>query len=553
MSVLDRGAAHHETHEVTNQPPPLQGFDLFEQDHVLVEAVAREGGDWGTQRLRAFGSVVGGDPMAEWGPLADRNPPVLHTHDRCGNRVDRIEFHPAWTSLLHLGISAGVPSLAWREPQPGAHVVRGALLYLLSQAEAGVGCPLSMTYAAVPALRHEPAMAADWEPRLTDADPATAALCGMAMTEKQGGSDVRANTTAATPTGEGDGVYELTGHKWFCSHPVSDAFLVLAQAPSGLTCLLLPRMLPDGSRNEGFRIVRLKDKLGTRSLASGEVEFDAALAWRVGDEGRGVRTIIEMVGHTRLDCVLGSAANMRRAVAEATHHAAFRTAFGRRLLDQPLMRNVLADLCLESEAATLLAFRLARAFDEAAAGSEAAAAFQRLATPVAKYQVCKRATPVAAEALEVLGGNGYVEESPMPRLLRDSPLNSIWEGSGNVIALDMLRALATAPGALDAVLDEIEHARGGDRRFDDAIDAAGSDLTQLASMEPDQAGGEARRSAERLAVLLQGSLMLRHSPPAVADAFVASRLSGDGLRSFGTLPRGSDTGPIIERHRPVID
>jgi putative acyl-CoA dehydrogenase len=552
MSLLDRSAAQHQTHDVTNQPPPFQGFDLFEQDRVLAEAVSREDGGWGVDRLHAFGSAVGGEPLAEWGPLADRNPPVLRTHDRYGNRIDEIAFHPAWTALLHLGISAGIPSLPWREPRPGAHVVRGALLYLLSQAEAGVGCPLSMTYAAVPALRHEPALAGVWEPRFTDSDPATAALCGMAMTEKQGGSDVRTNTTAAVPSAGGEDIYELTGHKWFCSHPVSDALLVLAQAPGGLTCFLLPRVLPDGSRNDGVHIVRLKDKLGTRSLASGEIEFDAALAWRVGEEARGVPTIIEMVNHTRLDCVLGSAANMRRAVAEATHHAAFRAAFGRTLVDQPLMRNVLADLCLESEAATLLAFRLARAFDEAAAGSADALAFQRLATPVAKYWVCKRATPVAAEALEVLGGNGFVEESPMPRLLRDSPLNSIWEGSGNVIALDVLRALARAPEAADALFDEAGQARGADRGFDRALDGAHADLARLGSMDRDDAEREGRRVAERLALVLQGSLVIRHAPPAVADAFIASRLDGEGLRSLGTLPSGVGLGSIIERHRPVI-
>ena len=555
MSLLGRSRAMHqrrETHEVSNQPPPLVGFDLFGQDTVLAEAVSREGGAWGRERLHEFGSTVGGEPLAVWGPQADRYPPVLRTHDRYGDRIDEIEFHPSWTSLLNLGIAAGVPSLPWRDARPGAHVVRGALLYLLSQAEAGVGCPLSMTYAAMPALRHEPAVAAEWEPRLTDPDPATSALCGMAMTEKQGGSDVRANTTSATPTGSGDGTYELTGHKWFCSHPVSDAFLVLAQAPGGLTCFLLPRRLPDGDRNSGFRIVRLKDKLGTRSLASGEVEFDAALAWRVGDEGRGVRTIIEMVNHTRLDCVLGSAANMRRTVAEATHHAAYRSAFGRRVIDQPLMQNVLADLCLESEGATLVALRLARAFDEAARGVDGAAAFQRIATPVAKYWVCKRATPVAAEGLEVLAGNGYVEESPMPRLLRDSPLNSIWEGSGNVIALDVLRATATSPEAAEALFDEMSLSLGADRRFDLALEAARADLARLAAMDRDDAERDARRSAERLGRILQGSLVLRHSPPAVADAFIASRLDGQGMRAFGALPAGSDLVAIIERHRPVL-
>ncbi len=550
MSLLDR---RRETHEVSNQPPPLVRYDLFTQDAPLREAVEREGGAWGMERLGAFGLTIGGEPLTDWGPQADRNPPVLRTHDRYGVRVDDVEFHPAWASLLGLGISEGVASLPWRSPGAGAHVVRAAMLYLLSQAEAGVGCPLSMTFASIPALRHEPALAAEWEPRLLDTDPSTSALCGMAMTEKQGGSDVRANTTVADPVGSADGTYELTGHKWFCSHPVSDAFLVLAQAPGGLTCFLLPRRLPDGSRNAGFRIVRLKDKLGTRSLASGEVEFDAAIARRVGEEGRGVPTIIEMVNHTRLDCVLGSAANMRRAVAEATHHAAFRWAFGRPLVEQPLMANVLADLCVESEAATLAAMRLARAFDEAAAGDARAAAFQRIATPVFKYWICKRATPVAAEALEVLGGNGYVEDSPMPRLLRDSPLNSIWEGSGSVIALDVLRAMAKEQAGVDVLLGEIGLARGSDPRFDAWVDATRTEMAGLDEASTDRAQAGGRRVVERLALALQGSLVLRHAPTPVAEAFVASRLAGEGGRTFGTLPPDHDVEAIVERHRPRVD
>src|SRR5438034_82393 len=333
MSLVDR---RHATHDVLNQPPPLEDYNLFDQDVVLRESVEREGGAWGLERLSDFGRTVGGRPL-RLGVQADRNPPILRTHDRYGNRIDDVEFHPAWTELLDLGIRAGIPSLPWREPRPGAHVVRGALLMLLSQAESGVMCPLSMTYAAIPALRHSPALAAEWEPRLLDPNPETSALCGMAMTEKQGGSDVRANTTRAEPIGEG--AFELTGHKWFCSHPVSDAFLVLAQAPGGLSCLLLPRVLPDGSAN-GFHIQRLKDKLGTRSLASAEVEFDSSVAWLVGEEGRGVQTIIDMVNHTRLDCVLGSAAGMRRDVAQATHHASHRSAFGKLLIEQPLMQTV---------------------------------------------------------------------------------------------------------------------------------------------------------------------------------------------------------------------
>ena len=414
----------------------------------------------------------------------------------------------------------------------------------MTQAEAGVCCPLSMTYASVPTLRANPELAADWEPRLLDDDPARAALCGMAMTEKQGGSDVRANTTRAEPIG--GGAFELTGHKWFCSHPMCDAFLVLAQAPGGLSCFLLPRVFPDGSVNSGFRIQRLKDKLGTRALASSEVEFDAAVAWMVGEEGRGVRTIIEMVNHTRLDCVLGSAATMRRAVAEATHHAAHRSAFGAQLIEQPLMLNVLADLCIESEAATLLAMRLARAYDP---GAEPL--FQRLATAVAKFWVCKRATPVAAEALECLGGNGFVEESVMPRLLRDSPLNSIWEGSGNVIAMDVLRALGREPEAFDALLQEIEVASGMDER----LDAAAAKLRAVVSSLADDAAGAqylARGVTERLAIALQASLVLRNSPQEVADAFLSSRLSRAAGRAFGTLPSGVNCAAIVDRHRPRL-
>jgi putative acyl-CoA dehydrogenase len=455
--------------------------------------------------------------------------------------VDEVEYHPAWTSLLSLGIEAEIPSLPWRDTSPGAHVVRAALFMLLSQAEAGVMCPLSMTYAAIPALRHAPGLAAQWERRFLEPDPARSALCGMAMTEKQGGSDVRSNTTAAEPGG--GGVYELTGHKWFCSHPACDAFLVLAQAPAGLTCLLLPRELPDGSKN-GFHIQRLKDKLGTRALASSEVEFEGALAWPVGGEGQGLAVILEMVNHTRLDCVLGSAAGMRRCVAEATHHAAHRAAFGRLLIDQPLMRNVLADLCVESEAATLTAVRLARAFEP---GEDPA--FRRLATAVAKYWVCKRATALAAEALECLGGNGYVEDSPMPRLLRDSPLNSIWEGSGNVIALDVLRVLAREPGAFEVFLAEVETTRGADARLDRALDAVAAHVGATAP-DPEVAQYRARRLVELLAVVLQASLLVRHSPAPVADAFLATRVAGDGGRAFGTLPDGIDCLAVIERHRP---
>ncbi|MBP5910005.1 DNA alkylation response protein [Streptomyces sp. LBUM 1478] len=542
------------THEVTNQAPPLVDYDVFAADKVLDEAVARhlapEVRDEAREELSGFGRTSGSAQVQEWGRLANENPPKLRAYDRYGNRVDEVEFHPSWHRLLGKGVSAGLTA-AWT--RPGGHVRRAAAFVVWTQVEAGNGCPLSMTHAAVPALRTDPALAAEWEPRLTsllydrDMRPAAqkaGALFGMGMTEKQGGSDVRANATAARPLAE-DGTYELTGHKWFCSAPMSDGFLVLAQAPGGLTCFLVPRVLADGSRNV-FRIQRLKEKLGNRSNASAEVEFDGTWARRVGDEGRGVRTIIGMVAATRLDCALGAASLMRQAVAQAVHHCTYREAFGGPLIDKPLMRNVLADLALESEAATVLAMRVAAAYDAAEAGAENERAFLRLAVPVAKYWVTKRCTPLVAEAAECLGGNGYVEESGMPRLLRESPLNSVWEGAGNVQALDVLRALRREPGALDACLREVGAARGADHRLDGAIKDL---LTELADLEGVEA--RARRLVERLALVLQGALLVRYAPPAVADAFCASRLGGDRGSAFGTLPHTLDLASIVERARPV--
>ena len=436
----------------------------------------------------------------------------------------------------------------WREPRPGAHVARAAAFVTLAEVEAGVGCPLSMTFAALPALRAEPALLEEWARPLTSTtyDPGlrpvgekAGALCGMAMTERQGGSDVRANETVARVTGD-DGEATLHGHKWFCSAPMCDAFLVLAQAPGGLTCYLLPRMLPDGTRN-AFHIDRLKDKLGNRSNASAEIQLEGAWAQRIGDEGRGVATIIEMVVHTRLDCVLGSTGLMRRAVAEVTHHAAHRAAFGRLLVEQPLMGNVLADLCVDSEAATILSLRVARAYDEDDAP------FRRLATTVAKYWVCKATPPLVAEALECIGGNGYVEESVLPRLYRESPLNSVWEGPANVQALDVLRALRRQPESADAVMQEIELGGGVDPRFDAAVASLRAELA-----DPEDTEFRARRLVEQLALCLQGSLLVRHGDPAVADAFCASRLAGDSGYAFGTLPGGTDFARIIERHRPQL-
>jgi putative acyl-CoA dehydrogenase len=549
VDTIDRPV--HVTHEVTNQPPPLVGYDVAAPDAALLEGIRREGAAWDEVGLHALGERAGSAEAIAWGFEANRNEPELRTHDRFGNRIDEVAFHPSWHRLMEVAVSQGLHGAPWREPREGAHVARAARFYVWSQVESGHGCPISMTYAAVPVLRRRPDLAALFEPVLTSSayDPELrplrekrGALCGMAMTEKQGGSDVRANTTRAERF-DGD-TYALTGHKWFCSAPMSDAFLVLAQAPDGLTCFFLPRVLPDGTRN-AFRIQRLKDKLGNRSNASSEIELEGALALRIGDEGRGVATIIEMVNHTRLDCVTGSAALMRQGFAQAAHHARHRSAFGARLIDQPLMRNVLADLALESEAATTLMLRLARAIDRTAADPNEAA-FARVAIALGKYWVCKRAPMHAAEAMECLGGNGYVEESIMPRLYRETPVNSIWEGSGNVNALDLLRALAKAPQSIDAYLAEVALAGGADAHFDRA----------LASLRDDLAGGAAlveagaRRTVERMALVLQASLLIRHAPAATADAFCASRLGGDWGAAFGTLPPRADFQKIVERCWP---
>jgi putative acyl-CoA dehydrogenase len=537
----------HSTHAVFNQPPPFEDVNLFTSDRVLAEALRREGAGWAEERARAFGEIVGRRETIAWGFQANEHPPVLRTHDRNGNRIDEVEFHPAWHALMALGVEHGLHALPWREPRPGAHVARAAMFMLLAEVEAGVGCPLSMTYSAAPALRLQPELAAEWAPRLTSTvyDPRlvpswekAGALCGMAMTEKQGGSDVRANTTQARPAGDS---YEITGHKWFCSAPMCDAFLVLAQGPGGLSCFLLPRFTPDGARNR-FHLQRLKDKLGNRSNASSEVEFRAAWARLVGEEGRGVQTILEMVNHTRLDCVIGAAAGLRWGTARALHHAAHRRTFGKPLIDQPLMRNVLADLALESEAATTAMMRLARAYD---AESKDETPFRRLATAVLKYWICKRSPVHAAEALECLGGNGYVEEWGMARLYREAPLNSIWEGSGNVQCLDVLRAIRKTPESLGALLAEIWEARGGDHRLDLYVNEIRAQLESGEDLEV-----QARRLVERLALALQASLLVRHAPAEVADAFCASRLAGDGGRAFGTLPPGTDFKTILERALP---
>jgi putative acyl-CoA dehydrogenase len=532
------------THEVLNQPSPLVDYDVFGSDRIAVAAARREGAEWALERLHAVGKFAGGEAIA-WGVQANKHTPELRLFDRYGHRIDEVEFHPAWHALMRAGVEHGLHTSPWREPRPGAHVARALAFYVLTQAEAGFGCPISMTYSCVPALRHHPELAREWEPRFSSLKydhrllPATqksGALCGMAMTEKQGGSDVRANTTRAVRA-SGD-VYTLTGHKWFCSAPMCDAFLMLAQTERGLGCFFVPRFLPDGTRNKIF-IQRLKDKLGNRSNASSEIELDGTWGRLVGEEGRGVPTIIEMVSHTRLDCVIGAAAQMRYGVTQALHHARHRVAFGKLLAEQPLMRNVLADLALESEAATVTMARLGRAYDEAQT-SETARRFARLATAVCKYWLCKRAPVHAAEALECLGGNGYVEESMMPRLYREAPLNGIWEGSGNVICLDVLRAMGKDPESLALLCDEILQAR--EPRLARVVDEIRGELGERADLEL-----RARRVVERMAIALQASLLIRHAPPATSDAFMRSRLDGDRGMALGTLGRGIDHAAILER------
>jgi putative acyl-CoA dehydrogenase len=539
------------THEVTNQVPPLVGHDPIAGDAALADACHRHADRATLDSLRDLGRLAGSEQAQEWGRLANENPPRLRTHDRYGHRIDEVEFHPAWHELMRTAVEHGLAGAPWaddddsaRQTAPGRYPhVRRAVGYLgWTQVEMGHACPTTMTYAVVPALRRAPELAARYEPGLTStayqfglAEPTgkQGLIAGMGMTEKQGGSDVRANTTRAVA--RPDGTYALTGHKWFTSAPMSDLFLVLAQLDEGVSCFLVPRVLPDGSRNV-FRVQRLKDKLGDRSNASSEVEFDGTTGWLVGEPGRGVPAIIEMVNTTRLDCVLGSAATVRAALTQAIHHARHRRAFGALLVDQPLMQNVLADLAIESEAATALAIRLAAALD---AGESA---FLRLAGAAAKFWVCKRTPGVVAEAMEVLGGNGYVEDSGLPRLYRQAPLNSIWEGSGNVIALDVLRAMGRSSDTLAAVSAEIELARGADSRFDDAVKRLHTELG-----DPEGLPLRARRVTGLLALCLQGSLLLRHAPAAVADAFCATRLGGDWAAVLGTLPTGVATREIVER------
>lgn len=534
------------THEVFNQVPDLVPYDAAD-DAALLEGLRREGAAWAEDEVRTLGLLAGGVRAQEWGRLANEYPPVLHTHDRYGNRIDEVEFHPHWHDLMTVAVEHGLHGAPWRDPRPGAHVARAAKFYAWGQADAGHMCPISMTYAAIPALRHNSELADRYEPLLAaphydfglrEPSSKRGLIAGMSMTEKQGGSDVRANTTTATANA--DGSHTIVGHKWFTSAPMSDLFLTLAQTEHGPSCFLLPRVLPDGTRNR-IHIQRLKDKLGNKSNASSEIEYQGATGWLVGPEGRGVATIIEMVNMTRLDCVIGSSTGMRMATLRAVHHARHRKAFGALLIDQPLMRNVLADLVVESEAATTVMMRLAGATDRASDDPQEAA-LRRIALAVTKYWVCKRAPAHAAEALECLGGNGYAEESGMPRLFRESPLMSIWEGSGNVAALDALRAMIKQPDTVEAFFAEVRLAEGADRRLDDAISRVGKELADLENVEY-----RARRVVELMALVLQGAQLVRHGHPAVADAFCASRLDHDWGIALGTLPTGTDTAGILTR------
>ena len=541
-----------DTHVVTNQAPPLVDFDVADSP-ALLEALHREGAGWAEDELQAVGRLAGSAEAQEWGRLAEGHPPVLHSFDRYGNRIDEVEYDSAYHHLMEHAVGFGLHASPWSDGRPGAHVSRAAKFLAWTATDAGHGCPISMTYAVVPALRANPELSARYEPLLTSRDydfgsrpPLTkrGLIAGMSMTEKQGGSDVRANTTRAQPIA--DGSYRITGHKWFTSAPMSDLFLVLAQAPGGLSCFLMPRVLPDGSLN-GMQVQRLKEKLGNKSNASSEIEYDDAVAWMVGDEGRGVRTIVEMVNMTRLDCTIGAAAGMQLGLFEAVHHATHRKAFGKYLIDQPLMRNVLADLAIETEAAIAVAMRLAGATDRAGQGDEREALFRRVGLASSKYYVCKRGPVHAAEAMECLGGNGYSEDSGMPRLYREAPVLSVWEGSGNVAALDTLRAMAKQPESVEVFFDELDAGGGADSRLDAAVGRLRHQLGDLDAMEH-----RARTIAESMAMALQGTLLVRFGHPAVADAYCASRLGGDWGVAFGTLPTGVDTSAILERARPKL-
>lgn len=549
-------AAQTSPAEPLNQVPPLTGYNLFLSDKTLLSGLQRENADWAIESVAELGEILGREEAQRWGYEANENRPVLHTHDRVGNRRDEVVFHPAWHHLMRTSIQHQLHSLPFTEKRKGAQLARAALMMITAQNEAGHTCPVSMTFSGYAALRVEPELVREWgpkilsakyDPRFVPAGEKAGVLLGMGMTEKQGGSDVRANITRAQRIGNSR-EYLITGHKWFVSAPMCDAFLVLAQSDKGLSCFFLPRWKPTGGKN-GYFIQRLKDKMGNRSNASSEVEFVNAWAHLVGEEGRGVHTIIEMVNHTRLDCAIAAAALMRQALVQAVHHCRHRSAFGHLLTEQPLMRNVLADLALESEAATLMIIRLAASFDRRES-DEHERAFARIATAISKFWLCKQAPVHVGEALECLGGNGYVEESLMPRLYREAPLYSIWEGSGNVICLDVLRALAKEPSTLDALIDELRASRGKDQRLDSFLSSVEADLTRQLKQGLTNGGGEAqlqaRRLTEDLALAIQGSLVIRHSSSETAEAFITSRIMRDHGRTFGTLPASVNMAGLLE-------
>jgi putative acyl-CoA dehydrogenase len=544
------------THEVTNQVPELQDYNLYATDAALSEGVRREQAHWHADQLSRFGAELGSKEVLELGALANRHLPELATHDRSGNRIDRIDFHPSWHELLRLLRREGLHALPWTQPQPGAQVARAAGYFMQSQVEAGSLCPTTMTFASIPVLQNEPELFAELQAKLYSREhdardvpiaDKESVLIGMGMTEKQGGSDVRTNATVARPVvREGRGAeYLLTGHKWFFSAPMCDAHLVLARTGGGLSCFFVPRWRKDGVKNP-ILVQRLKDKLGNRSNSSSEVEFQDAWGVMVGEEGRGIPTIIEMANHTRLDCVIGSAGLMRQALVQAIHHARHRTAFGKYLAEQPLMRNVLADLALESEAATLLMLRLARAFESP--NDPQQRAWRRIVTPAAKFWICKRALEFTGECMEVWGGNGYVETGPMARLYREAPVNSIWEGSGNVMCLDVLRAVERETEGLVLLLDQLAISANRHAGLQQALDS----LRQMLSTPPDERETTARRFVQQLVLVAQGSLMLEHAPAAMADAFIASRTEAHGGRVYGTMSAsGSLQMEILNRAWPA--
>lgn len=545
MASTPKPSSRFHTHEVFNQSSALENYNLYSSDPVLQDAVKREGASWAEKDLLNFGKKIGSKQVIDWGFKANENTPILKPYDRFGHRIDEVEYHPDYHHLMKLAVEQGLHSSPWTAEKPGAQAARAAAYFMNCQNEAGHCCPITMTYAVVPVLKRFPEVGAKWLEKIYTRDYDSSyqaieakkgATFGMAMTEKQGGSDVRTNTTRAEKISVRENEFVLTGHKWFCSAPMSDAFLVLAQLPEGVTCFLVPRFRPDGTRNP-FYIQRLKNKLGNRSNASSEIEFLNTWAQQLGEAGRGVPTIIEMVNHTRFDCVLGSSALMRRALAEAMHHTKHREAFGKKLIDQSLMQNVLSDLAIESEAATVLMMRLARAFDSTDPKEQS---FRRLATAISKYWVCKRAPFFTYEAMECLGGAGYVEESILPRLYRETPVNSIWEGSGNVNCLDVLRAIKKDPLSLEILIQEISLA--SHPVLNAFVQKVGDDFRKITEQE-----NQARRLIEKMVMALQASLLLRNSPSFISDAFLATRLEGDWGHAFGTLPSQVDFKSVLAR------